>query len=126
MLDSEGELAGLLTSRLDRQDLPLIAGTAAKAHMFEALELYTMAEPIVNRLRGLRRMGMRRWDVILDRGQIIQLPEDNPLDALNRVLALDTAQQILNRDIVIIDMRDAARQFYALLTLQLKLSALPR
>lgn len=109
MVDSEGELAGLLTSRLDRLDLPLIAGTAAKAHMFEALELYAMAEPIAHRLRGLRRMGMRRWDAILDRGLIIQLPEDNPLDALNRVLALDTAQQILTRDIVIIDMRDAAR-----------------
>ena len=121
MLDSEGELAGLLTSRLDRQDLPLIAGTAAKAHMFEALELYTMAEPIVNRLRGLRRMGMRRWDVILDRGQIIQLPEDNPLDALNRVLALDTAQQILNRDIVIIDMRDAARPVLRLTDLATKI-----
>ena len=59
--------------------------------------------------------------MILDRGQIIQLPEDNPLDALNRVLALDTAQQILNRDIVIIDMRDAARPVLRLTDLATKI-----
>lgn len=109
MLDVNGERAGVLSSRLDRLDLPLIAGEAAEEHIEEALELYAMAEPIVGRLRGLRRMGMRRWDMILDRGQIIQLPEQNPTEALNRVLALNAAQKILARDVVTVDMRDATR-----------------
>ncbi len=109
MLDANGERTGILTSRLDRLDLPLIAGEAAEEHIDEALELYALAKPIAGRLRGLRRMGMRRWDMILDRGQTIQLPEANAAEALNRVLALNAAQQILARDVVTIDMRDATR-----------------
>ena len=109
MLDANGERAGVLTSRLDRLDLPLIAGEAAEEHIEEALELYALAKPIAGRLRGLRRMGMRRWDMMLDRGQTIQLPEKNASEALNRVLALHAAQKILARDVVTIDMRDATR-----------------
>lgn len=109
MLDANGERTGVLTSRLDRLDLPLIAGEAAEEHIAEALELYALAKPIEGRLRGLRRMGMRRWDMILNRGQTIQLPEENAHDALNRVLALHAAQKILARDVVTIDMRDATR-----------------
>jgi cell division protein FtsQ len=109
MLDANGERAGVLTSRLDRLDLPLIAGEAAEEHIDEALELYALAKPIAGRLRGLRRMGMRRWDMMLDRGQTIQLPERNASEALNRVLALHAAQKILARDVVTIDMRDATR-----------------
>jgi cell division protein FtsQ len=109
MLDANGERAGVLTSRLDRLDLPLIAGEAAEEHIAQALELYALAKPIAGRLRGLRRMGMRRWDMILDRGQTIQLPEENASEALNRVLALHAAQKILDRDVVTIDMRDATR-----------------
>ena len=109
MLDVNGERAGVLTSRLDRLDLPLIAGEATEKHIEEALELYALAKPIAGRLRGLRRMGMRRWDMMLDRGQTIQLPEKNASEALNRVLALHAAQKILARDVVTIDMRDATR-----------------
>ena len=109
MLDEDGERAGVITSRLDRMDLPLIAGEAAEEQIDEAMELYARAKPIHNRLRGLRRMGLRRWDMILDRGQTIQLPEENAVEALQRVLALNAAQKILDRDIVSVDMRDATR-----------------
>ena len=61
------------------------------------------------RLRGLVRMGERRWDVVLDRGQRILLPEEAPVQALERVIALDGAQDILSRDITRIDMRLGAR-----------------
>jgi len=109
LLDATGERAGVITSRLDRTDLPLIAGESAEEHIDEALELFTLALPIQDRVRGLRRMGTRRWDIMLDRGQIIQLPEENPTEALNRVLALNSAQKILSRDVVAVDMRDGTR-----------------
>jgi cell division protein FtsQ len=109
MLDEAGERAGVITSRLDRMDLPLIAGEAAEEYIGEAMALYAMAKPIHHRLRGLRRMGLRRWDMMLDRGQTIQLPEEKAMEALQRVLALDAAQKILDRDVVSVDMRDATR-----------------
>ena len=66
MIDAEGEISGILASRLDRLDLPLFAGDGAKEYILEALNIYKVAEPISERLRGLRRMGDRRWDMILD------------------------------------------------------------
>jgi len=109
LVDTEGEVSGIITSRLDRLDLPLFIGDGAKEFIHEALNIYKTADPIANRLRGLRRMGERRWDMILDRNQIIQLPEADPIDALKHILVLNSTQNILARDVVKIDMRDTSR-----------------
>ncbi|MEM6276861.1 MAG: cell division protein FtsQ/DivIB, partial [Pseudomonadota bacterium] len=75
----------------------------------EALALVQAAGPIASRMRGLRRMGERRWDVVLDRDQIIQLPESDPVRALERVILLDQAQDLLARDISHVDVRNPRR-----------------
>jgi cell division protein FtsQ len=54
-------------------------------------------------------MGERRWDVVLDRDQRVMLPEDNPVQAMERLLALDQAQDIMNRDILTVDLRSDHR-----------------
>ncbi|MFZ1340104.1 MAG: cell division protein FtsQ/DivIB, partial [Paracoccaceae bacterium] len=90
-------------------DLPLIAGEGADAATTEALALMAAAGPLTPRLRGLVRMGERRWDLVLDRDQRILLPSDNPVRALERLLALDHAQDILARDLMAIDLRNDAR-----------------
>ncbi|WP_238365842.1 cell division protein FtsQ/DivIB [Mesobacterium pallidum] len=109
MLDKTGAPVRLLASRLDRPDLPLIAGEGAGADVPAALELIAAAAPLSTRLRGLVRMGDRRWDVVLDRGQRILLPETDPVMALERVIALHSAQDLLDRDVSVVDMRNAAR-----------------
>jgi hypothetical protein len=58
------------------------------------------------RLRGLVRIGERRWDVVLDRDQRILLPADRRRGALERVIALDEAHELLARDIAVVDMRN--------------------
>jgi cell division protein FtsQ len=55
------------------------------------------------------RIGERRWDVVLDRGQRVLLPETSPVQALERVIALSQAQDVLARDLAAVDMRLAAR-----------------
>ncbi|GLQ34867.1 cell division protein FtsQ [Amylibacter marinus] len=109
LLDADGVRTGIITSRLDRRDLPLIAGLEAEENIPEALALFDAAKPILPRVRGLRRMGARRWDVMMDKGQIIQLPEQNAVAALERVIALHGAQKILNRDVRLVDMRNSER-----------------
>ena len=109
LLDEEGTFAGLVSSRTDRLDLPLIAGAGATAHMEEALALFRNAKPIAGRLRGLVRMGDRRWDVVLDRDQRILLPAENPIAALGRVVVLHQARDLLDRDVATVDMRNANR-----------------
>ncbi|MCX7566323.1 cell division protein FtsQ/DivIB [Sulfitobacter sp. F26169L] len=109
LVDENGIYVAAATSRHARPDLPLIAGEGADKHVKEALELIEAAAPLGNRLRGFVRMGARRWDVVLDRDQRIMLPEDDPLRALERVIALESAQDILTRDVARVDMRLARR-----------------
>ncbi len=109
MIDADGIVAGKVQTRADRIDLPLIAGDGAQEHIREALELFQAAKPIAPRVRGLVRMGERRWDIVLDRDQRILLPTQNPRAAVDRVIVLHQAQDMLDRDVATVDMRNAER-----------------
>lgn len=109
LLDAEGHRVAPLDGRAERPDLPLVAGAGANDAVGEALRLLVAARPIAPRVRGLMRMGQRRWDVVLDRGQRIMLPEDKPVQALERVIALAQAEDMLARDLIAVDMRNSAR-----------------
>jgi cell division protein FtsQ len=109
LLDETGHRVAGLHARTDRPDLPLIAGEGADRATAEALTLLAAAGPLAPRIRGLVRMGERRWDIVLDRDQRILLPGQNPVRALERLLALDKAEDILARDLLAIDLRNDAR-----------------
>ena len=109
LVDDTGYRVAGLTARTDRPDLPLIAGTGAAQATPEALDLFAAAGPLGPRIRGLVRMGERRWDIVLDRNQRILLPEQNPVRALERLLALDHVQDSMNRDLTTVDLRNDHR-----------------
>jgi len=109
LIDAAGVLIGPLAARADRADLPLITGDGARAALAEGLRLYDVAGPVRHRMRAVVRMGERRWDVVLDRGQRILLPTRTPIRAFERVIALDQAQDLLGRDVSVVDMRIADR-----------------
>lgn len=109
LLDRDGHRVAALGARLDRPDLPLLAGQGAETAVGEALSLIAAARPVAGRLRGLVRMGERRWDIVLDHGQRILLPEKQPMQALEQVMALQVAQDLLDRDVALVDFRNPAR-----------------
>ena len=109
LLDVTGHRVAGLAARGDRADLPLILGTGANTAATEALALLDAAAPLMERLRGVVRMGERRWDIVLDRDQRIMLPAENPIAALERLLALNQAEDLLARDILSIDLRSEQR-----------------
>lgn len=109
LLDKSGHRVASTTSRDVRKDLPIIAGEGADKAAAEALALLDAAGPILPRLRGLERVGERRWDVVLDRGQRILLPEDQSLLALEHAIALDKAQDLFGRDLSVFDLRQTGR-----------------
>lgn len=109
LLDDEGVRVAWLERRTDRPDLPLLAGEGAEGAVPEALELLSLAEPIAPRLRGILRVGERRWDIVLDRDQRILLPETGAAAALERVIAMDEVHEVLARDVTVIDMRNPMR-----------------
>ncbi|MEL6841302.1 MAG: cell division protein FtsQ/DivIB [Pseudomonadota bacterium] len=109
LIDGDGVQSGTVATRAERLDLPLIAGDGAEQKIAEALALYAGAGPLRERVRGLVRMGERRWDIVLDRDQRILLPGEGAVAALDRVIALNEAQDMLSRDVAVVDMRNAER-----------------
>lgn len=109
VVDIQGVVVGEVARRADRADLPIVAGEGAQMALPEALDILRAAQPLGTRVRGLVRMGERRWDVVLDRGQRILLPERGPVRALERVIVLDQVRDMLERDVVAVDMRLAER-----------------
>ncbi|MCP4207279.1 MAG: FtsQ-type POTRA domain-containing protein [Shimia sp.] len=109
LVDPEGHVTGPAISRAAHAQMPLVAGEGAEHHVQEALRLFSAAAPLSDRVIGLVRVGERRWDLVLDRGQRIKLPEQGAVEALDRVVALSQAEELLERDIKVVDMRLAHR-----------------
>jgi cell division protein FtsQ len=109
LLDAGGHRVASLAERIDRADLPLVAGAGADVAAGEAMELLQAAGPLGPRIRGLVRMGERRWDVVLDRDQRILLPAENPVAALQRLLTINATEDLFARDIAAFDLRIGQR-----------------
>lgn len=105
LLDETGAHVDEIKTRADYADLPLIAGKGADGHVEQALRILATSRSLGGRVRGLVRIGERRWDLVLDRGQRIMLPTERPVRALERVLAVNEVQDLLERDVAVVDMR---------------------
>ncbi len=89
--------------------LPLLVGTGAPLHAPEFLEKVAHYSDLANRVRAYVRVGERRWDLKLDNGITVKLPEDDVETALAGLVDLDREQSLLSRDIAAVDMRIADR-----------------
>lgn len=109
MLDASGHRVASVTSRDVRKDLPLITGEGADLVTEEAMALIDAAGPILPRIRGLVRKGERRWDVVLNNDQRIMLPAEGAVTALEAAISLNRRQDLLGRDIGVVDLRDPSK-----------------
>lgn len=85
--------------------LPLVVGygAAEKASMFIAgMERFPV---IAERVRGYVRVADRRWDLILDNGVTVKLPERGELAAVQKLVEMHESEGLLDKDIVSIDLR---------------------
>ncbi len=89
-------------------DLPLIAGQGANTAAEDAVALLD-ANPLYQiRTQAAVLVGERRWDLVLDTGATVMLPEDAPSAALDRLADLEMKGAI-TMEPVIVDMRLADR-----------------
>jgi len=105
MLDKGGVEIGPAGERADHPRLPLILGPGAPDHVGEVIALLGGAPGIVPRLRAFVRVGERRWNLELDHGLTIKLPQTGSVEALSRIMAQHYGEELLDRDIAVIDMR---------------------
>ena len=105
LVDRDGVEIASVTSRADKPGLPLVLGRGAPEYMTEALSLFNAVPDLQPRMRALIRIGERRWNVALDKGLTILLPEIRPTAALERVMAWHFGEELLDRSLVAVDMR---------------------
>lgn len=105
LVDREGVAIDPVEQRTDWPDLPVIIGPHAPEAMAEGLALFHAVPDLRPRIRAIVRVGARRWNVVLDRGLTIMLPEVAPKDALSRVMAWQYGDEALDRGLVAVDMR---------------------
>ncbi len=116
LIDIKGYKINNIFSRSDRKDLPLIVGTEGNYQVKEALEIYQLLSINLNEIRGLIRIGKRRWDIIFKNNKRIKLPEKYPKRSLRKFLSSDKSYLISSNDFVIIDLRFTNKIIFRKLT----------
>lgn len=109
LIDVEGVAIGAVSSRIVYPELPLLVGPGAPAAVGEALALLEAAPSLRPRIRGLARVGERRWDLVLERDIIVMLPEDGAARALVGIMALHFSESLFDRDLAAVDLRVPGR-----------------
>lgn len=83
----------------------VVAGEGAPDHLAELLLLLQDARPLREKLRAAVYVGQRRWNLTLEDGPTIKLPADDAAAALQRLMALDKSDNLLARDLSVVDLR---------------------
>ena len=72
-------------------------------------EITEATRPIADLIDYLEWIENRRWNIVTQRDITIMLPENDPISSVRGLISLNEKQNILNRDIKTIDMRDQSR-----------------
>ena len=109
VLSKQGEFIRSVSSREYFANLPVITGKGAENAAAQANAIFKAMYGKLDRVRGLVFVGQRRWNLIMKSGQVIMLPEKNPEQAIQKIIILDKAEQILSRNIAVFDFRLPSR-----------------
>lgn len=89
--------------------LPLIIGNGAPEHAPDLLARIGRYPELAARVKGYVRVGERRWDLKLENGITVKLPEDGEDEAIASLVRMDRENGLLTRDILAVDMRLPSR-----------------
>lgn len=87
------------------RDYPLIVGAEAPKAAPEILLYLEKLPDLETQIHALSFIGQRRWDLHLKNGMIVKLPEENIHEHLNILNDLASEEELLQKQIKIIDMR---------------------
>jgi cell division protein FtsQ len=85
--------------------LPFVVGDGAAPRAAEYAELIAGVPSLRPRIHAGVLVAGRRWNVVLDNGVQLLLPEQDPAGALVAVAALDAENGLLSRAIAAVDLR---------------------
>ena len=94
--------------------LPLIVGEGAPEHVEELMKILAASPDLSKEFASAIRVGNRRWNIRLQDNIELKLPEEGAAVALAKLAQMDKDEQLLGRDIKVIDLRVPDRVFIKL------------
>lgn len=89
--------------------LPLVVGAGANNQAADLLAELTAEPEVFKRLESAQWIGKRRWDLVTKGGVVVKLPEHDVGLALKQLGDAQRHDQLLEKDLVQIDLREADR-----------------
>jgi cell division protein FtsQ len=87
------------------RELPLVVGEGAADDAIVMIRTLGRYPTLTRDLAALSRIGDRRWDLIFYSGLRVQLPENGVAQALAQLDTYQASDQLLERDVTVIDLR---------------------
>jgi cell division protein FtsQ len=85
--------------------LPLFVGRDAETGAEEIMADFDQWPDVKKRVKSFIRVAGRRWDIRLDNGVIVKLPEHDMAKAMAVLAKFNQEQDLVERDIVAVDLR---------------------
>lgn len=98
-----GVMTGLPASQLVK--LPLVSGEGANLVAEELINQLEAYPDLMLQVKAASRVGKRRWNLYLDSGVTVLLPERDWIGALATLDGLDRSQRLLSKGISSVDLR---------------------
>ncbi|WP_343562372.1 cell division protein FtsQ/DivIB [Kiloniella sp. b19] len=104
VIDQSGEvITGARPAQFS--SLPVIVGQDAPQHAHEVLALIESEPELKDRITAAVLVSGRRWNLRLDNGVDIKLPEENPQAAWAYFAEIEREASVLERDVIAVDLR---------------------
>ena len=105
LIDRDGRTVRASRMPPGAEKLLLLGGPGAPEHVGELLLLLAYEPTVAKQLRSAVWVGQRRWNLILNNGVEIWLPEEDAVAALQQLIKLDEKHKLLAREFGVVDLR---------------------
>jgi cell division protein FtsQ len=105
LIDRDGRTVRASRMPPGAETLLLLGGPGAPEHVGELLLLLAYEPTVAKQLRAAVWVGQRRWNLILNNGVEIWLPEEDAVAALQQLIKLDEKHKLLAREFGVVDLR---------------------
>lgn len=105
LIDKNGRTVRASRMPPGAETLLLLGGPGAPEHVGDLLLLLTYEPAVARQLRAAVWVGQRRWNLVLNNGVEIWLPEEDAVAALQQLAKLDGQHKLLSREFGVVDLR---------------------
>ena len=98
----------------DYKNLIILSGNGAENKILNLLKIFSIGNSVSKEIKEATLVSSRRWSLKHSSNIVIELPEDNPGKAFNKIVELDKKYGFLNERLKRIDLRISDRMIIQL------------